>query len=1137
MDLDISNPRLSSPLSLPIGTVTFLFTDVEGSMRLWEQSPNEMRMAMVRHDSIIEASVAENGGTLVRPRGEGDSRFAVFPRASDAVAAAGAIQHRLADEVWCTPWSIRVRIALHTGEADLRDGDYYGAAVNHCARLRSAAYGGQTLVSQTTGDLVMDSIPSGFSLQDMGEHHLKDRGAHERIFQLVLPDLPGEFPPLMGLRPHTNLPVLLTSFVGREQEIAELRAQITSTRLVTITGAGGAGKSRLALQVAADVVDAYRNGVWCVELSALGDAASVPQAIASAVGIREQQGIQLTQTLMEYFLSKHLLLILDNCEHLVHAVAELTEMLLRSATGLSILATSREPLGTAGEVIWSIRPLSTPYAYEEITPEDLTRYDAVRLFLDRAAAAKPGFALTDENAGTVARICGQLDGIPLAIELAAARLRILSLAEIAKRMHGRFRLLATGTRTAPPRQQTLRASIGWSYDLLSEPERVLFRRLSIFAGGWTLEAAERVCPDPSDETGSCNPDTCNVLELLGNLVEKSLVVADCQSSQDRYYFLDMIHQYSSELLAESAEREQVARRHAEYFCGMAAGCYRELWGSKQGYWLTRLQADHENIRSALEWATQDKERAPVLLRLAGSLWRFWEIGGYISEGRTWLERALAANPSARAYERANALRGAGELTREHGDYALARTFHEQSLVLFRECKYQPGVGRELDALGEIAGYLGDYERALELYTASLALRREIGDSQGIAVVLVHLADIATERGKYQHASELLEESLALNRQLQDKLFTGLSLNAMGTVLLQRGECEHASIYFEQALSLYREMNDQLGISNSLKNLATTAKDRGEFSQAVTLYGECQAIKQALGDKRGIARAFVYLGEIALLRGDYGLAVLMCEEGLTLMSGQRVRAILTAALIVKAYAAQEQGDHTRAAMLCQEILTIGERPTPNVSASAHGIAGAGALAQGEPAKAIEQFDAALATYRDLGRQKDVAFILAQSSRAMLQQGDRPRAQLLAEQALDISQQLGLKWHQALALHALGWIEASQGNEPHAISLFQASLALGIEQSNRRGICDCLCALASLQTQWQPAGAARLFSFAEKQRQALGSIMGKLERQEYERHLTAIRHQIGNASFEMAWTAGQEMSAKQAIEQAQNISDPS
>ncbi|MGE5265064.1 MAG: ATP-binding protein, partial [Acidobacteriota bacterium] len=596
----------SASFNLPSGTLTFLFTDIEGSTRLWDRFPGEMRATMLRHDSLIETSVAEKGGVLVRPRGEGDSRFAVFPRASDAVAAAGIIQRRLADEAWPIPMPLRVRIALHTGEADLRDGDYYGSSVNRCARLRAAAHGGQTLLSQATRDLVQDTLPPGYSLRDMGEHRLKDLRVQEHIFQLVLPGLPVEFPPLEGLeKPRTNLSPLLSTFVGREQEMVELKKVLARARLVTITGPGGAGKTRLALQVAADTLDDYPDGVWLVELAPLADPTLVPQLVANALSVREQEGQPLTQTLLDYLRAKQLLLVLDNCEHLIQAVAEQVDQVMCCAPALRILATSREPLGTAGEVVWSIPPLSFPRFGAELNVDHLAKYDAIRLFVDRARAAQPGFAVTVQNAPAVIQICTSLDGAPLAIELAAARVRVLSVEEIAARLDDRFRLLASGVRTASPRQQNLRALINWSYDLLSDAERILFRRLAIFAGGWTLESAEAVCAGKPDPDSPCDLEMFDILDLLSHLVDKSLVVAEPQDGIERFRFLETIRQYSQERMVESGEAECLAERHAGYFCRMAEGCYRKLWGPEQGRWLARLDADHDNLRAALEWAARD----------------------------------------------------------------------------------------------------------------------------------------------------------------------------------------------------------------------------------------------------------------------------------------------------------------------------------------------------------------------------------------------------------------------------------------------------------------------------------------------------------------------------------------------------
>jgi class 3 adenylate cyclase len=446
----------------PTGTVTFLFTDVEGSTRHWEEHPAAMRAALARHDALIEAEVAGHEGTVVRPRGEGDSRFAVFARASDAVAAAAALQRALSAEPWPPEAVLRVRMALHTGEADLREGDYYGSAVNRCARLRAIAHGGQTLLSAATAALVWDSVPSGASLRDLGEHRLADLQRPEHVFQLDAGALPAEFPPVRSLEASpNNLPVQLTSFIGREEEIAEVtrlvRAAPSGARLLTLTGAGGAGKTRLAVQVAAGVVEDAPDGVWYVELAPLADPALLPQAVASTCGVRETPGRSLLASLCEVWQPRHVLLILDNCEHLLDACAALADTLLRHCPHLSILATSREPLGIGGETTWRVPSLAPPPQGAQ-PREALTRYAAVQLFVERAVAVRPDFAVTEANAPVLAQICARLDGIPLAIELAAARMRGLAVEQVAARLDQRFRLLTGGSRTALPRQQTLRGT-------------------------------------------------------------------------------------------------------------------------------------------------------------------------------------------------------------------------------------------------------------------------------------------------------------------------------------------------------------------------------------------------------------------------------------------------------------------------------------------------------------------------------------------------------------------------------------------------------------------------------------------------------------------------------------------------------
>jgi predicted ATPase/class 3 adenylate cyclase len=643
--------------SLPTGTMTFLFTDIEGSTRLWAQQPEAMDPAVSRHFALAAEIVVQHDGIVVKHRLEGDSLFAVFPRALDAVAAAAALQRALHAEPWPAAISLRVRIAVHTGDAVVRDGDYLGAVVNRCARLRSAAHGGQVLLSSVTQELVRGHLSQGLSLRDLGAHRLKDQLEPEHIFQLLHPDLPADFPPLRSLQAFVhNLPRQLTSFIGRDGEMAEIKQLLSKTALLTLTGAGGCGKTRLALQVAADVLEEFEEGVWLVELAALADSTLVPQTVAAALGVREEPGRPLTETLIDYLRPRQVLLLLDNCEHLLSASAQLADTSLRACPRLRVLVTSREGLGIAGETTYRVPSLSLPDLQHLPPVAALSQFEATRLFVDRAAAAVPSFTLNEQNAPSVAEVCYRLDGIPLAIELAAARVKALPVEQITRRLDDRFRLLTGGSRAALPRQQTLRATIDWSYDLLSEAERMLLRRLSVFAGGWTLEAAEAVGAGEG-----INDD--EVQELLTTLVEKSLVLYEEQRGEARYRLLETVRQYSRERLLESGEMQVVCSRHASFYLNFAEQAEPELRRSDQVGWLNRLDVEHDNLRAALEWSLLGDNQGEVGLRLAGALWWFWLVRSHFTEGRNWLDAAVSRAVDAPAPDQVKVLNGAAYLAR------------------------------------------------------------------------------------------------------------------------------------------------------------------------------------------------------------------------------------------------------------------------------------------------------------------------------------------------------------------------------------------------------------------------------------------------------------------------------------------
>jgi predicted ATPase/class 3 adenylate cyclase/uncharacterized protein HemY len=850
-------------VDLPTGTVTFLFTDIEGSTKLWEQHPEAMRAALPRHDALLTAIIEKHAGLVVKRQGEGDSLFAVFARPTAAVAAACSLQQALLAEPWPAQTPLRVRVALHTGEAELRERDYYGAAVNRCARLRAVAHGGQVVLSQATAELAQAALPEGgrsgatWGLRDLGTHRLKDLQQPEHLFQLRHPSLPAEFPPLRSLEAFAhNLPAQLTSFIGREQAMAQVKQFLSTTRLLTLTGSGGCGKTRLALQVAADLLEAYPDGVWLVELAPLADPTLVPQTVASALGVREQPGRPLTETLGDYLKPKALLLILDNCEHLLTACAQLADTLLRNCPRLRVLASSREGLGIGGEQTYRVPSLALPDARHLPPPERLHEFEAVQLFADRARLSQASFAVTPTNAAAVAQVCERLDGIPLAIELAAARVKALPVEKLNERLDDMFRLLTGGSRTALPRQQTLRALIDWSYDLLSSSERALLRRLSVFAGGWTLEAAEAVCAGDGVEEWE-------VLDLLTSLVEKSLVLYEERGGEGRYRLLETVRQYARDRLLEAGEAAAVRGRHRDWCLALAEEAEPKLGGPEQVVWLDRLEREHDNLRAALAWTGAQGE-CEVGLRLGWALWGFWVVRGYVGEGREHLARLLALpGAEARTAARAGALNGAGWLAHRQGEYGAARALIAESLAIFRELGDKRGIARSLINLGFMACEQGDYGAARAHLEESLAIARERGDKQGIAWSLLRLGEVTYDQGEYGAARAHLEESLAMFRELESKWGIAWTLLRLGEVAYDQGEYGAARAHLEESLAIHRERGDKGGIATALGSLGRMAHDQGDYGAARALLEEGLAIFRALGHKLGIAQNLEGLAALAV----------------------------------------------------------------------------------------------------------------------------------------------------------------------------------------------------------------------------------------------------------------------------------
>jgi predicted ATPase len=703
--------------------------------------------------------------------------------------------------------------------------------------------------------------------------------------------IPGNNSPqslLKTLNPSSNnLPVQLTSFIGREKEIAEVKRLLNEKHLVTITGPGGTGKTRLSLQVAAELFKAFPNGVWLVELAPVADPALVSQAVATALGVREQRALPMQDALTDFLRQKDLLLILDNCEHLVEACAALADTLLHACPGLKILASSREALGIAGEVPFRLPSLSTPDIHHLPPTQVLLQYEAVRLFIERATTALSTFTVTDGNAPAIAQVCQRLDGIPLAIELAAARVRMLSVEQIAARLDDCFRLLTGGSRTALPRLQTLRALIDWSYNLLSASERTLLRRLSVFMGGGTLEASEAICANVGAEA-QVRPE--EILDILTSLVNKSLVVV--QHEQDRepsYRLLETIRQYVLEKLSESGEGESIRNQHLGYFLTLAERAEREMHAAGQKAWFDRLEEERDNFRAALRWSLESGEAgAQAGLRLAGSLWWFWYIRTYWNEGVEWLERTLTLSASqvpADLATRAKALCMLGRLKTfdearmEEGlalartlgpagrqslafafwnlgvcvyfqaDYIRANSLEEQGLKLFRELGDRWGICETLTSLGMTNIALGDYQQAAVLLEESLSLARQTRDENEIGFALWRLGELAVAREDYGKATALYEESLAQYKEIKNYSGITLLLWELGNAAIHKGDTHQATSCYKEALAQYWESGHEYGISMGLEHLALAAVARKQPERAAMLLGAAEALRESSGEAR------------------------------------------------------------------------------------------------------------------------------------------------------------------------------------------------------------------------------------------------------------------------------------------------
>ena len=884
--------------NLPTGTVTFLFSDIEGSTKRWETHARAMHPAFARQEAILRRAIQSNGGYAYKMIG--DAFQAAFPTAPQALQAALDAQRALYAEPWPQELGdLRVRMALHTGSTEEREGDYVGPVLNRIARLLSAGHGGQTLLTLATEELVRDHLPPNSSLVDLGEHRLKDLQRPEHVFQLAIGDLPSHFPPLKTLdnRPN-NLPIQVTPFVGREHEVSAASTLLRrrDTRLLTLVGPGGTGKTRLALQVAAELLEEFEDGVFFVALAPVSDPTLVAPTIAQTLHVKETGDQTLLESLKGYLRDKEALLLLDNFEQVGEA-SPLVGALLGAAPGLKMLVTSREMLHVYGEKEFPVSPLALPDRKHMPPLEQLTQYEAVRLFIERAKDVKPDFRVTNENAPAVAEICVRLDGLPLAIELAAARIRLLPPQALLGRLQSRLKMLTGGAKDVPARQQTLRSTIEWSYDLLGTAEQKLFPRLAVFAGGCTLEAVEAVCNPGQDVLEELEIDT---LDGVSSLVDKSLLrQEEGAEGEARFVMLETVREYARERLHESGEEDAVRRLHANFFLAMGEEVQSKLTGPDQVTWLKRLEPEHDNMRAALAWSWEEvtpngpPRDVEVGARLAIAWYYSWYRDRSLSEGREWFERALVGLERTEGPEHASAratvLLGAGLVAMHQGDVTTARPRLEASVEVWRALGDKRGLARALIVLGATAVNQGDEQAALLALEESQVLARELGEKPIYLGALMRLGDLALGRGDYAMARSRYEEYLTLQRQAGHTWGIAHGLNNLGEIARCEGDYGRAELLYNESLSLFREVGATREIPRLIHNLGYVAQQQGDYNRAAARFKESLTLFQELGNKRGAAECLAGLGGVAGAQGQQASAGRAARErAATLLGAARAQ---------------------------------------------------------------------------------------------------------------------------------------------------------------------------------------------------------------------------------------------------------
>jgi predicted ATPase/class 3 adenylate cyclase len=834
---------------LPTGTITFLFSDIEGSTKLVHRlRPDAYRELLERHHRMLREAFAAHGG--VERGTQGDAFLVIFRDARSAIGAALDAQRALAVATWPEDVELRVRMGLHSGEGIPGGDDYIGLDINRAARIAAAAHGGQVLLSDSTRALAEGALPEGVAFRDLGRHRLKDIEAPERLFMLLADGLQAAFPPLRSSEERPgNLPARLTTFIGRERDLDDLGTLLGENHLLTLTGPGGTGKTSLAVELARHFPERFPDGAWFVPLESIIDGDLVPSAIAATLGLREAAAMAPAELVHHHLRERTLLLLLDNLEQIASAGTAVSG-LLRESPGLTVVATSRAPLRVAGEQEYPVAPMQVPELAAAGTDAaawlEVRDADAVRLFVDRARRTQPSFSLTAQNASAVAEICRRLDGLPLGIELAAARVGLLAPSAIAERLARHLSLPGTGARDLPDRQRTIEQAISWSYDLLGPPMRRLFARLSVFAGGCELDAAEVVC-GPSDELG------VDVLEGIAHLVEQSLVKASPTDSGTRFAMLETVRAFAASRLGAADEATELRRRHGLHFLGLAESAAQEMPGRRQLHWLRRLDAEQGNLRAATQWAIETNSTEPAL-RFAAALWRYWQLGGSVSEGRTTVDSLLGVAGLERSAARLRAVEARGGLLYWSGDGRSASEAYTQQLTLAREL----GDNRaQADALFNIAttmGQAGDVQAAFAMLDEAFGLYEGLGDQRGLGRVTAARGFIAVAAGDPAAGCGLTEDALVRLRETDDVFFETVAFAALGWGNFVLNRFDKSLPAWRGGMELSRVLGDVSSTTFGLEFSAVFAAEAGLWEQAATMRAACESLnaRYAVQPPRSVA---------------------------------------------------------------------------------------------------------------------------------------------------------------------------------------------------------------------------------------------------------------------------------------------